>query len=893
MSSGMHSRAFVRAALIACIACGLAAPAHAQQVNGTPAIEGPKITPSEVGDLRNLPQLPFSAAAAPKPYRPLRRGPPSMKPTTTAPALAPSGPVGGPNPPMPAPTQNFAGVSFFDTCGTSSCGAGWPPDTNGDVGPNHVILAVNDAYAIYNKTGTLLSAFQEDTLWTGSGSNPCNGNSQGDPVVLYDRLADRWILTHFAFGFGPFGPISPFYQCIAVSKSGDPVSGGWWLYPLRLDPGGAGLPPVGAFNDYAKLGVWHDCLYLAANEFDESGSPPTENFLGVAFASFSRADMYSGAPLTWALGYMPYPANDVFTLIPSHNLATTPNAPSPGTPSYFVNESTQFFQFIVRKFTAGANCGAGGTMGAPVGVSQTAYNYNVLEDIPQPNTTNTLDSLVDRLMQKVIYRKVNNVESVWVTHTVGDGDPTDNNPPLTKTGMQWAQINVTGGTVATTPVQQGIHWPDALWRFMGSVAVDGQGNMALGYSTSGPNAPDFPSIKYAGRLATDPLNTLPQTEQVLIAGGGSQTNTCGPGPCHRWGDYSAMSVDPIDDCTFWYINEYYDTQASGTSGNWHTRIGSFKFPTCTSPINGAARTFVSATSAGVDTNPCTTAAPCRTLAHALTLTTPGGEIQVLDSGGYGGLTIDRPITIAASEGVYAGVSVPSGDGIVANPGPSGPVVLRGLTINSTGAGSRGVVQSSGTALYVENCVISNFVEGIHAMPPGASSLFVRNSSLLANATGISAGTTASGSLALEIDNVTFDKSTSAGLQISQLGASGTVRNSAFTSGGSGIIVAPSSGSTGKLEIRKSTFDGNGAAGLSVGSVGATAMVNVASSTFSNNNGVGITAVNSGVAHVADSTVIRNVLGVSPASGGTIVSFGNNRLLNNTTNGSFSSAISLQ
>src|SRR6266542_3127461 len=441
MSSGMHSRAFVRAALIACIACGLAAPAHAQQVNGTPAIEGAKITPSEVGDLRNLPQLPFSAAAAPKPYRPLRRGPPSMKPTTTAPALAPSGPVGGPNPPMPAPTQNFAGVSFFDTCGTSSCGAGWPPDTNGDVGPNHVILAVNDAYAIYNKTGTLLSAFQEDTLWTGSGSNSCNGNSQGDPVVLYDRLADRWILTHFAFGFGPFGPISPFYQCIAVSKSGDPVSGGWWLYPLRLEPGGAGLPPVGAFNDYAKLGVWHDCLYLAANEFDESGSPPTENFLGVAFASFSRADMYRGAPL---------------------------------------------------------------------GVSQTAYNYNVLEDIPQPNTTNTLDSLVDRLMQKVIYRKVNNVESVWVTHTVGDGDPMTGVPPLTKTGMQWAQINVTGGTVATTPVQQGIHWPDALWRFMGSVAVDGQGNMALGYSTSGPNAPDFPSIKYAGRLATDPLNTLPQ-----------------------------------------------------------------------------------------------------------------------------------------------------------------------------------------------------------------------------------------------------------------------------------------------------------------------------------------------------------------------------------------------
>jgi hypothetical protein len=115
---------------------------------------------------------------------------------------------------------------------------------------------------------------------------------------------------------------------------------------------------------------------------------------------------------------------------------------------------------------------------------------------------------------------------------------------------------------------------------MGSIAADNSGNMAIGYSTSNGTAPNFPSIAYAGRLVTDPLNQLPQTETQLVAGGGSQLNNCGGGPCHRWGDYSSMGIDPADDCTFWYAQEYYDTQASGTTGNWHTRIGSFKFPSC-------------------------------------------------------------------------------------------------------------------------------------------------------------------------------------------------------------------------------------------------------------------------------------------------------------------------
>src|SRR4029079_16900972 len=143
--------------------------------------------------------------------------------------------------PMPAPTNSFDGLSHDDTCTGGQCGAGWPPDTNGDVGLNHYILAVNSAFAIYGKTGTLLASFTEDALWAGSGATPCDGNSQGDPVVLYDPLADRWLLTHFAFALDVNGvPVAPFYQCIAASRSGDPVSGGWYLYAIRTDTGAAG-----------------------------------------------------------------------------------------------------------------------------------------------------------------------------------------------------------------------------------------------------------------------------------------------------------------------------------------------------------------------------------------------------------------------------------------------------------------------------------------------------------------------------------------------------------------------------------------------------------------------------------------------------------------------------
>jgi hypothetical protein len=499
--------------------------------------------------------------------------------------------------------RNFAGLSYGDLCTGGQCGAGWPPDANGDVGRNHYLQAVNDAYAIYSKTGTLLASFTEDQLWNVAGeTNPCNGNSQGDTVVVYDQLADRWILTHFAFNTRGSTALSPFYECIAVSKTSDPVAGGWWLYALRMDPGGVGEPPVNTMNDYPKFGIWPDCLYMAANGFRE----PADTFVGVEYASFSRSDLESGATLTWSLGFVDNTKTGPFTMIPSNLLGSSPGAlPPPGTANYFVSESQNALAFEVRAFTAGANCGGGGTLAAATIVSQAGYSRVPGVNVPQPNTINQLDAIDDRVMQKVQYRKVGGAESLWVVHTVQN----DAGPDV----PQWAQIDVTGGTIATTPVQQQIYAPDAtLYRWMGSIAADSEGNVAIGYSTSNATSPNFPSIAYSGRLATDPLNELSQGETQLIAGAGSQTNNCNGTPCNRWGDYSAMSVDPSDDCTFWYTNEYYSSQANGTTGNWQTRIGSFKFPSCGGAGPTSTPTNTPTTTASHTQTPTPTSTPTET-----------------------------------------------------------------------------------------------------------------------------------------------------------------------------------------------------------------------------------------------------------------------------------------
>jgi len=542
------------------------------QQTGVQISEGERVTPVEFnGDLSKLPKMP----TLPKVMRmPRERDdfpvgtkqsiedtpPPQSANALTAPAA-----------PIPTPSVSFKGLDF------NTWGAGWPPDTVGDVGPNHYVQAVNTAVGIYSKTGTQLAAFTFNTLFAPLGAATACGANQnaGDPTVVFDRLGGHWFVSDFAFA-DPNGDLPPFYQCIAVSKGNDPVTSGWWLYAIRTDD--ATHP---WFADYPKMGIWPDALYMTANMF----SPTT--YQEVRIWAFNRADLESGLPVRTII--VDQGNVNVASMLPGNLRGLTPPA---NRENILVSESSTLFAFEVWKFRPDFVTPASSTFTGPTNVSQTSYT---VAPTTVTSPANSLDTLRERVMMQAQYRRLGALngalqcvtpctESIWVNHTIRSG------ASPAPVGIQWAQINVTGGTVVSPPVQQQIYGnlaADGVHRWMGSLAVDSQGNMALGYSASRDTVP--PDIRYAGRLSTDPVNTLPQTETTMLPGitRFSQSGNCGGAPCTRWGDYSAMSVDPTDDCTFWYTTEYYE--ANGL--NWQTRIGSFKFPTCNAAPTAAPATI--------------------------------------------------------------------------------------------------------------------------------------------------------------------------------------------------------------------------------------------------------------------------------------------------------------
>ncbi|MEP6476039.1 MAG: hypothetical protein ABJC60_02090 [Actinomycetota bacterium] len=550
-SSRRHLRELA-AAIVVVAALGLpasqrtpavaASPGHSFPHHTLPAVV-PRSFDSDVRDLSPVPSAPFDELALEQPT--------SSKGGSGSPSVAAT-------PNMPAPSHSFAGLSHDGACTGGTCGAGYPPDTVGDVGPAHYIEAVNTAVGVYSKTGSQLAAFTFNSLWNGAGSGTaCDTANNGDPTVVYDPMANRWFVSDFAWtnlGSGPY------YECAAVSKTANPVTGGWWLYAIRADDSGHPWLP-----DYPKMGIWPDGLYMTANMFDCLDSAcGSSSYKGVRVWAFNRTVMEAGQPLQGQL--FDLVGSTYFSLLPS-NLRG--GAPPVGTANYLISESVSDFSFKVFTFHVDWASPGSSTFTGPTTVTQTSYTFATGDLVPQAGTTTKLDSLEDRLMMQAQYRNIAGTESLWVSHTVG-------NAP---TGVQWAQLNVTGGTIATAPVQQQI-WTnvngDGVSRWMPSLAVDHVGNMAVGYSASSGTV--FPSIRYAGRLATDTANTLAQGEATLFAGTGSQVFNCGGAACHRWGDYTSMSVDPVDDCTFWYVGEYY--VASGST-DWRTRIGSFSFPSCT------------------------------------------------------------------------------------------------------------------------------------------------------------------------------------------------------------------------------------------------------------------------------------------------------------------------
>lgn len=469
---------------------------------------------------------------------------------------------------MPSTTVNFNGIGWT--------GVGWPPDPNGDVGPNHYIQAVNSSFAVYGKTGTLLAGpITFDTLFAPLGtSTPCgNHNNEGDPVVLYDQLANRWLVSDFGFSISLLGsPQPPYYECIAVSKTSDPVTGGWYLYALLADST--------LLNDYPKFGLWPDAYYMTANMYRLSN-----NDVFVRVWALDRNAMLNGS-LNAVFFDLPTCAGtsascSVYSLLPANLRGALPPA---GSPNYLANieapntgaaipfnsSVVHLWKFHVDWTTpsnstlTGAPDVAVATFLEPISKSGSSLVFNV---IPQQGTRTKLDSLGDRLMMQLQYRNLGGQESLWATHTVVQKVGSTN-----VAAVRWYQIGITGG-VPSLAQQGNVVGSDTTSRWMPSIAVDKNGDAVVGYSAS--SATIHPGIRYAGRLSTDPAGQMAQGEAVLLNGTGSQTSYL-LNPITRWGDFTAMTIDPSDGCTFWYTNEYY--QANGY--RWRTRIGAVKFSNC-------------------------------------------------------------------------------------------------------------------------------------------------------------------------------------------------------------------------------------------------------------------------------------------------------------------------
>jgi hypothetical protein len=474
-----------------------------------------------------------------------------------------------------------------------------PPDTNGAVGPNHYVQIVNLTFSVYAKNGTRLAGpTLNNALWAAlAPGSPCREDNDGDPIVLYDRLADRWIISQLAL---PNFPAGPFFQCIAVSVGSDPA-GAYYLYEYQVS--------ADKLNDYPKLGVWPDGYYMSANQFGNcrfDGLTITCDWAGPVAIVFERAQMLVGDPNARMIKFE-VPSANMGGLLPSHlsgfdprnQIATVPPA---GTPNAFiqVDDGAWFNPAVADRlqiwpFHVDWGTPANSTFGVNPPGSDTSlilpvatFDSNLCNNQPciaQPVHPffgmAPLDPISDRLLHPLNYRKFPGYETIVTNHTVDVG--------ADRAGIRWYELRRTSGDWFVS--QQGTYAPaDSENRWMGSIAMDGAGNIALGYSVSSLST--FPSIRYASRRPCDPAGQL-GAEVRIVDGGGTQLDSGG-----RWGDYSAMAVDPTDDRTFWYTQEYYATYDFFWGRNWVTRITPFTVASCTLPSISIADASVSEGNSG-------------------------------------------------------------------------------------------------------------------------------------------------------------------------------------------------------------------------------------------------------------------------------------------------------
>jgi IPT/TIG domain len=620
---------------------------------------------------------------------------------------------------MPASTTSFEGLGNVD---------GYvPPDTNGDVGPNNYVETVNAAFAVYDKSGTKLYGPADiNTLWSGFGGL-CQDTDDGDPVVQYDQLADRWVISQFAFALDGFGdPVGPYYQCVAVSTTSDPT-GSYYRYAFLISNT--------KLDDYPKIGVWPDGYYMSVNEFDDSCGLC---FAGVGAVAFDRASMLAGSAAS--LVYFDLDTN-FYSMLPSDLDGST--SPPAGAPDRFVQFDDNAWGYVqdqleIWNFHVDWTTPANSTFTSGVTLATASFDSNMcFYDrwcVHQPSPGEGLDAISDRLMYRLAYRHFSDHETMVVTHTVDVGSD--------RGGIRWYELRRTSGSFSI--FQQGTYAPgDGNSRWMGSAAMDQNGNLAIGYSVSGGST--NPSIRYAGRLVGDPAGQLTQGEATLKVGGGVQTDGGS-----RWGDYSSLDVDPSDDCTFWYANEYYPS----TSGwDWHTRIGAFKFPTCGpppaitdfSPPNGSPGTSVTITGTHLDG---ATAVKFNGKTATFTVDSAVQIRTTVPSGATNGpISVVTPRGTATSSGSFlVGPSVSSfspGSGLVGT-----VVTVNGTNITGATAVSFGGVAAAPTfvsATQVKAAVPVDAHTGqIGVTSPGGTGLSMASFKVLPKVTSFSPGSGAAG-----------------------------------------------------------------------------------------------------------------------------------------------------
>jgi hypothetical protein len=408
-----------------------------------------------------------------------------------------------------------------------------PPDTNASVGATQAVETVNTSYQVFKKSNgtSQLGPSEISSVFAGL-SGPCGlaSNSFSDPIVLYDKAAGRWLITILASSNG----FATGVECIAVSTTND-ATGAYARYSFSF---GNNLP------DYPKFGVWPDAYYASFNIFGNGAAKA---------CAYDRTAMLAGTTAKSVCFQRQLPD---FSLLPSDLDGST--APPTGTPNFFLELGTST---TLKLFKFHVNFAGGSTFTGPTTLTVVSYSQACGGGtcIPQGGTGQKLDSLGDRLMFRVAYRKISTQESLLASHSV--------NASGVASAVRWYEIR----NPSTTPsiFQQGTFTVTGKAAWMPSIGMDQMGNIALGFSQSSSST--HPGIAYTGRVPTDPVGTM-ESPFTVITGGGSQN-----GGLSRWGDYSSMSIDPQDDCTFWYAQEYIP---SNGSFNWNTHLNSFHFANC-------------------------------------------------------------------------------------------------------------------------------------------------------------------------------------------------------------------------------------------------------------------------------------------------------------------------